>query len=385
MTLGPMALVAMTLVPMAQPRPVRCLPARCFPARPYPLAAPYPLTAPHLLAPRPQTAAPRYLASPPRRATASRSGRGTAERAGRGPLGPSVHPVQRPVCRASSRWPVPPQDAGTRPPPATTLLAATVSSATHAKRDRECPGTDSAAAAEPGFTRSGGTRFPGPASGAFPLAGGRKATIAATGRAREEVRAASVVLLPCVPSSVAVARGRIGAELHRAGLSTTAMADAALVTSELLSNAILHARPLPDACIRVSWILSATAVEIIVSDGGSATRPRASRPSVSSIGGRGLGIVEHLCSRWGVRADERGTTVWAVVPASRDGSAGPGGGGPGGRAAAAGQPMGGPAAAEGATRRMDRAGRIMDSGPSRANRTKHATGQPAAQAAVIAQ
>jgi anti-sigma regulatory factor (Ser/Thr protein kinase) len=148
--------------------------------------------------------------------------------------------------------------------------------------------------------------------------------------AHEEVRAASVVLLPCVPSSVAVARGRIGAELRQAGLPATAVADAALVTSELLSNAILHARPLPDACIRVSWILSATAVEIIVSDGGSATRPRASRPSLSSIGGRGLGIVEHLCSSWGVRADERGTTVWVVVPASRDGSAGPGGGGPGG-------------------------------------------------------
>ena len=141
------------------------------------------------------------------------------------------------------------------------------------------------------------------------------------------MRAASVVLLPCVPSSVAVARGRIGAELRQAGLPATAMADAALVTSELLSNAILHARPLPDACIRVSWILSATAVEIIVSDGGSATRPRASRPSLSSIGGRGLGIVEHLCSSWGVRADERGTTVWAVVPAARDGGAGPGGGG----------------------------------------------------------
>jgi anti-sigma regulatory factor (Ser/Thr protein kinase) len=174
------------------------------------------------------------------------------------------------------------------------------------------------------------------------------------------VRAASVVLLPCVPSSVAAARGRIGAELCQAGLSTTSVADAALVTSELLSNAILHARPLPDACIRVSWLLSATAVEIIVSDGGSATRPRAAHPSLSSIGGRGLGIVEHLCSSWGVRADERGTTVWAVVPASHDGSAGPGGGGPGGRAAAAGQPMGGPVAAEGAIRSLDRAGRGLD-------------------------
>jgi hypothetical protein len=184
------------------------------------------------------------------------------------------------------------------------------------------------------------------------------------------------------------------------------MADAALVTSELLSNAILHARPLPDACIRVSWILSATAVEIIVSDGGSATRPRAARPSLSSIGGRGLGIVEHLCSSWGVRTDERGTTVWAVVPASRDGSAGPGGGGPGGIAAAAGQPVGGPAAAEGATRSMDHpgrsmdragrsmdgAGRSMDRAASRldggirpATGTKRTARRPAARAAVAAQ
>jgi anti-sigma regulatory factor (Ser/Thr protein kinase) len=139
------------------------------------------------------------------------------------------------------------------------------------------------------------------------------------------VRAASVVLLPCVPSSVAFARGRIATELRAAGLLPAAVADAALVTSELLSNAILHARPLPEACIRVSWILTATTVEVIVSDGGSATRPRASRPSLSSIGGRGLGIVEHLCTSWGVRADERGTTVWAVLPAPRDGGAVPGG------------------------------------------------------------
>jgi hypothetical protein len=166
--LGPRTLDPLTLLasgPLARPRPARCLPARCFPARPYPLAAPYPLTAPHLLAAWPQTAAPRYLASPLRRATASRSGPGTAERAGRGPLGPSVHPVQRPVHRASSRWPAPPQDAGTRPPPATTLLAATVTSATHAKRDHEHPGTDSAAAAGSGSPTARAAGFPGPLAG----------------------------------------------------------------------------------------------------------------------------------------------------------------------------------------------------------------------------
>ena len=133
------------------------------------------------------------------------------------------------------------------------------------------------------------------------------------------MRAASVVLLPCVPSSVAVARGRIAAELRNAGIFGAAVADAALVLSELLSNAILHARPLPDARVRVAWVLSPASLEVIVSDGGSATTPHTSRPSLSSIGGRGLGIVEHLCSSWGVRADQFGTTVWAVLPAPRAG------------------------------------------------------------------
>ncbi|MFI5068361.1 MAG: ATP-binding protein [Streptosporangiales bacterium] len=137
------------------------------------------------------------------------------------------------------------------------------------------------------------------------------------GGRREEVRAASVVLLPCVPSSVAVARGRISTELRGAGLLAGCVADAALVLSELLSNAILHARPLPDARIRAAWMLSPASLEVLVSDGGSATRPQASRPSLSALGGRGLSIVEHLCSSWGVRADASGTTVWAVLPAPR--------------------------------------------------------------------
>jgi anti-sigma regulatory factor (Ser/Thr protein kinase) len=143
----------------------------------------------------------------------------------------------------------------------------------------------------------------------------------------KEVRAASVVVLPFVPASVAVARGRFRAELRSAGIVAAPAADAALVMSELLSNAILHARPLPDSLVRVAWELSPPSLAVMVSDGGSMTRPHASRPSLSAIGGRGLSIVEQLCSSWGVRADERGTTVWAVLPApctAEGGSTGPG-------------------------------------------------------------
>ena len=96
-----------------------------------------------------------------------------------------------------------------------------------------------------------------------------------------------------------------------------AVADAALVISELLSNAILHAYPLPGERLQVAWAMDASSVEVAVSDGGSPTVPRAGHPSPSSVSGRGLSIVEHLCKTWGVRTDDVGLTVWAVLAAPR--------------------------------------------------------------------
>jgi anti-sigma regulatory factor (Ser/Thr protein kinase) len=129
------------------------------------------------------------------------------------------------------------------------------------------------------------------------------------------VSEASDVLLPCAPASVAVARRHITADLLAAGVFEAAIGDAALVVSELLSNAVLHACPLPGRCLRVTWIVDAGAVEITVTDGGGPTWPRAGGASLSSPGGRGLGIVEYVSRHWGVRADGPGITVWAVLPA----------------------------------------------------------------------
>jgi anti-sigma regulatory factor (Ser/Thr protein kinase) len=98
---------------------------------------------------------------------------------------------------------------------------------------------------------------------------------------------------------------------------TAAIGDAALVLSELLSNAIRHARPLPGATVGVSWALSDGTLTVSVNDGGGPTRPHAGHPTPSSLGGRGLAIVEHLADAWGVRASARGVTVWAILPAPR--------------------------------------------------------------------
>jgi anti-sigma regulatory factor (Ser/Thr protein kinase) len=133
-----------------------------------------------------------------------------------------------------------------------------------------------------------------------------------------EVRAAATVLLPWAPASVAVARQRLAADLCDAGIFNAAAGDAVLVVSELLSNAIRHARPLPGANVQVAWALGDDAIEVAVSDGGAATNPARTHASVSALGGRGLDIVEYLARRWGVRSDDSGQTVWAVLAAPAD-------------------------------------------------------------------
>lgn len=162
----------------------------------------------------------------------------------------------------------------------------------------------------------------------------------------QEVRASSVVHLPCAPASVGLARRALSAELRAAGVFDQAVRDAALVISELLSNAILHAYPLPGERLQVAWAVVGTSVEVAVSDGGSASVPHAGHPSPVSVSGRGLAIVEHLAQTWGIRTDEIGLTVWAVLAAPRDqagesgqpGLIGPGGQtGPGGEACQHGQ------------------------------------------------
>jgi anti-sigma regulatory factor (Ser/Thr protein kinase) len=137
------------------------------------------------------------------------------------------------------------------------------------------------------------------------------------------VSASSVVLLPYAPSSVAAARWQLSTDLREAGTVAAAIGDAALVLSELLSNAIRHATPLPGRTVRVAWTLSDGSLQVSVSDGGGTTRPRAGHPSPTSLGGRGLTIVDCLSITWGIRACDGGITVWAVLPAPQGRAADP--------------------------------------------------------------
>jgi anti-sigma regulatory factor (Ser/Thr protein kinase) len=131
-----------------------------------------------------------------------------------------------------------------------------------------------------------------------------------------EVGTSSVLMLPYAASSVGVARRRLIGDLTESGVYEATACDAGLVLSELISNALRHATPLPGAAVRVSWRLDDDSIEVAVSDGGGPTEPVASEPGSSAIGGRGLGIVDRLSVRWGVHTTSGGsreTTVWALI------------------------------------------------------------------------
>lgn len=114
-------------------------------------------------------------------------------------------------------------------------------------------------------------------------------------------------------ASVREARDRVQGELTRRGVDEDVVDISVLVLSEMVSNALKHARPLPDGRVRVDWAVEDGRLALQVTDGGGATRPRLQQQSPTSAGGRGLGVVRQLSSEWGVSEQGPETTVWAVI------------------------------------------------------------------------
>ncbi len=120
----------------------------------------------------------------------------------------------------------------------------------------------------------------------------------------------------CVPherSGVRVARHALADELVAQGVDGRTREDAVLVLSELVTNAIKHAAPLPSGEIRVRWAIHDDCLHLEITDGGAVTRPHAGVPDISALGGRGLDIVRTVSDQWGVKEDHDCVTVWADV------------------------------------------------------------------------
>jgi anti-sigma regulatory factor (Ser/Thr protein kinase) len=123
------------------------------------------------------------------------------------------------------------------------------------------------------------------------------------------------VVLPHEVSAVADARRRLAGYLKRHQVADNACDDAQLVLSELLSNAIRYAPPLPGDRVEATWWIDKGGIHLEVVDGRGETEPRRIIDAPpESIGGRGLAIVDMLTVGWGVRTADTRRTVYAVVP-----------------------------------------------------------------------
>jgi anti-sigma regulatory factor (Ser/Thr protein kinase) len=86
--------------------------------------------------------------------------------------------------------------------------------------------------------------------------------------------------------------------------------DIDLVVSELVTNAVLHARTDLDIEAR---LVDDAQLEIRVSDGDRAL-PTTATAAFDERGGAGVSIIEHVAIRWGVERWPGGKTVWCRLP-----------------------------------------------------------------------
>ncbi len=116
------------------------------------------------------------------------------------------------------------------------------------------------------------------------------------------------VVLPGQRQSVAVGRHWVLSCASGHGLTGVLGQVIELLSSELLTNAVLHGAD--GGPVALALRVSTTAVRISVSDAAQQA-PVVMHSDPSDLHGRGMAIVEAMSQRWGVENhDEGGKTVW---------------------------------------------------------------------------
>jgi anti-sigma regulatory factor (Ser/Thr protein kinase) len=115
--------------------------------------------------------------------------------------------------------------------------------------------------------------------------------------------------LPASASAARTGRAFVSAYCQRHDLSVDATDDAVLLTSELLSNAYLHAR----SATVLSVALLDHKLRVEVAD-ESLTQPATRESGSSATGGRGMRLIDEVAQRWGVQQRAGGKSVWFELP-----------------------------------------------------------------------
>jgi len=121
--------------------------------------------------------------------------------------------------------------------------------------------------------------------------------VTARALARLELRLAPTVQAP------RIARSRV-TERFASRLEREELGDAGLLTSELVTNAVVHGR----GAIQLRASLNDERLRIEVIDQGEGFERTVREPAFGTVGGHGLNIVDALASRWGIHEGE--SHVW---------------------------------------------------------------------------
>jgi anti-sigma regulatory factor (Ser/Thr protein kinase) len=126
-----------------------------------------------------------------------------------------------------------------------------------------------------------------------------------------EARTRSIEVFPAAAGTAMpkAARSYIREVVRARGISADRLHDLDLLVSELVTNAVLHART--DVVVAVSADDENVSVEVRDFAPGTPT-PR--EPAAADLGGWGLHLVHNVARSWGVVQTDPGKVVWFRLP-----------------------------------------------------------------------
>ncbi|MBY8875747.1 SpoIIE family protein phosphatase [Micromonospora sp. PLK6-60] len=146
------------------------------------------------------------------------------------------------------------------------------------------------------------------ASAAVPGATEDDVAVLAVEHALRPSRSASMEV-PAEPTAPSRVRHWLTAQLTEWQVPEQVIGAAVLCTSELTTNALLHA----GTAARVEIDLSPERLLVSVADSGTRGQVTRARTDTLSSRGRGLGLIEELSDAWGTDPTVRGSTVWFEI------------------------------------------------------------------------
>lgn len=116
--------------------------------------------------------------------------------------------------------------------------------------------------------------------------------------------------LPPTAASAGAGRRAVFQVLSAWDVNAETVDDTVLIVSELVTNAVIHAPAEPPLGLELS--VADGVLRVALTDSSPAP-PRQRRPSGQDEGGRGIGILDSLASRWGVNPRRGGKALWFEI------------------------------------------------------------------------